>query len=48
MNDPEPTDPLPTSARVVAPVAIGLWVVVAAGLGYGIWETVQKVSALFG
>lgn len=35
-------------ARVAAVVATGLWVVVAAALGYGIWETAQKVAALFG
>jgi hypothetical protein len=40
-----------TSTRAnqnAATIAVGLWVIVAGALVYGIWETVQKVSALFG
>ncbi len=35
-------------AQGAATVAVGLWVIVAGALVYGIWETVHKVSALFG
>jgi hypothetical protein len=31
-----------------AAIADGLWVIVAGALVYGVWETVHKVSALFG
>lgn len=28
--------------------AVVLWVLVGGGLGYGVWQTVAKASALFG
>jgi hypothetical protein len=37
--------PAALAPSVVA--ALCLWVIVGAGLGYGIWETVVKVSQLF-
>jgi hypothetical protein len=30
-----------------ATTAIALWLIVGGGLSYGIWETVQKIFALF-
>ncbi|MBT0771647.1 hypothetical protein KIH74_22095 [Kineosporia sp. J2-2] len=42
------TAPAPAPAQGAAAVAVGLWVIVGSALVYGIWETIQKVSALFG
>jgi hypothetical protein len=33
--------------RSATAVGIALWVIVGAGLLYGVWETVGKISALF-
>jgi hypothetical protein len=33
--------------ETVTAAAIALWVIVGAGLLYGIWQTVAKVTALF-
>lgn len=30
-----------------AAAAVALWGIVVAGLGYGVWQTVAKVAALF-
>jgi hypothetical protein len=40
--------PAPAGTRGAATAAIALWVIVGVALAYGIWETAQKVSALFG
>ncbi len=34
--------------RVAAPLAVLLWVLVLAGLAYGVFSTLDKVVALFG
>ncbi len=37
-----------TAQSPAAVAAIALWVIVSGALVYGIYETIQKVSALFG
>jgi hypothetical protein len=37
-----------TDLKVTSAAAIALWVIVAAGLTYGVVQTLSKVGALFG
>ncbi|GAA3598816.1 MULTISPECIES: hypothetical protein [Kineosporia] len=48
MKDDVSTPAAASAPASVQGAAIALWVVVGGLLAYGIWETVQKVSALFG
>jgi hypothetical protein len=34
--------------RITTAMALALWVIVVAGLAYGVIQTLSKVSALFG
>ena len=42
------TTTTPDRDRVAAPLALLLWVLVLAGLAYGVLSTLDKVVALFG
>jgi hypothetical protein len=42
MSDPRPNAFEPAAAAAIAP-----WVIVGAGLVYGIWETAAKIVDLF-
>jgi hypothetical protein len=43
-----PSTTAPHRDRVAAPLAVLLWVLVLAGLTYGVVSTLHKVVALFG
>lgn len=37
-----------TELRITTAMAVALWVIVVAGLAYGVSQTLSKVGALFG
>lgn len=43
-----PSSAAPTSARGATAAAVGLWVVVAAGLAYGVSQALRTAGKLFG